>query len=87
MVLPRTLHDIDEKEDISKFRNRMRKTLELQKSETGRYLLKKLKISVIVPIYNEESDKITAKQLIPLLDKCNRNSLCRWRKQKTGHCQ
>ena len=37
----RTLHDIDEKEDISKFRNRMRKTLELQKSETGRYLRKK----------------------------------------------
>ncbi len=51
----RTLHDIDEKEDISKFRNRMRKTLELKKSETGRYLLKKQKISVIVPIYNEES--------------------------------
>ena len=67
----RTLHDIDEKEDISKFRNRMRKTLELQKSETGRYLLKKQKISVIVPIYNEESTiKSLQKQLIPLLDKC-----------------
>ena len=46
----RTLHDIDEKEDISKFRNRMRKNLSLQKSETGRYLLKKQKISIIVPI-------------------------------------
>ena len=67
----RTLHDIDEKEDISKFRNRMRKTLELQKSETGRYLLKKQKISIIVPIYNEESTiKSLQKQLIPLLDKC-----------------
>ena len=66
----RTLHDIDEKEDISKFRNRMRKTLELQKSETGRYLLKKQKISIIVPIYNEESTiKSLQKQLIPLLDK------------------
>ena len=67
----RTLHDIDEKEDISKFRNRMRKTPELQKSETGRYLLKKQKISIIVPIYNEESTiKSLQKQLIPLLDKC-----------------
>ena len=67
----RTLHDIDEKEDISKFRNRMRKTLELQKSETGRYLLKKQKISIIVPIYNEESTiESLQKQLIPLLDKC-----------------
>ena len=67
----RMLHDIDEKEDISKFRNRMRKTVALQKSETGRYLLKKQKISIIVPIYNEESTiESLQKQLIPLLDKC-----------------
>ena len=67
----RTLHDIDEKEDICKFRNRMRKNQALQKSETGRYLLKKQKISIIVPIYNEESTiESLQKQLIPLLDKC-----------------
>lgn len=67
----RELHDMDEKEDIREFRNRMRKNLALQKSETGRYLIKKQKISIIVPIYNEESTiEALQKQLVPLLDKC-----------------
>mgnify|MGYP000066708077 CR=1 FL=1 len=80
----RMLHDIDEKEDISKFRNRMRKTLELQKSETGRYLLKKQKISIIVPIYNEEStNKIHCKTVDSFFWTNCEISFCRLAEAKT----
>lgn len=67
----RRLQDMDEKSDITAYRSRMRMQKVLQKTYTGRYLLKKQKISIIVPIYNEETtiEKLQ-RQLLPLLDKC-----------------
>lgn len=67
----RVLHDIDERKDICVFRRRMRKSQVLQRTETGRYLLCNQKISVIVPIYNEETtiEKIQ-EQLRPLRGRC-----------------
>lgn len=46
--------DIDTREDIESYRDRMRSDKSLQKTETGKYLMRTSKISVIVPIYNEE---------------------------------
>lgn len=48
------LWDLDTRKDLEGFRERMRDLRWLQKTETGKYLQKKLRISVIVPIYNEE---------------------------------
>lgn len=47
-------HDIDTREDIESFRDRMRSYKSLQKTETGKYLMRTGKISVIVPVYNEK---------------------------------
>ncbi len=47
-------HDIDTREDIEYFRDRMRSDKSLQKTETAKYLMRTRKISIIVPIYNEE---------------------------------
>lgn len=67
----RMLHDLDTKEDLCGYRERMREFPELQRTETGRYLLKKLKISVIVPIYNEEKTiEALLGQLRPLRRSC-----------------
>lgn len=46
--------DIDTKEDILAYRERMRLCKFLQKTRTGRYLMQTSRISVIVPIYNEK---------------------------------
>lgn len=46
--------DIDTREDISAFRRRMREDWHLRHSYTGRYLASKAKVSVIIPVYNEE---------------------------------
>ncbi len=63
--------DIDTREDIQKFRAAMRRNPGLQKTETGKYLLKKQKISVIVPIYNEERTiESLQRQLKPLAEQC-----------------
>jgi len=64
-------YDIDEREDICLFRRRMRENPALQKTETGKYLLKKQRISVIVPVYNEETTvgKLQ-EQLWPLRKRC-----------------
>lgn len=50
----RTHHDIDQDEDLRAFRDRMRGSRALQRTETGKYLMRNRSISVIVPIYNEE---------------------------------
>ncbi len=50
----RTHHDIDQEEDLRAFRDRMRGSRALQRTETGKYLMRNRSISVIVPIYNEE---------------------------------
>ncbi len=63
--------DIDEKEDIEDFRDRLRREKALQKTQTGRYLMRTGRISVIVPVYNEEK---TVRRLLDGLrqikDKC-----------------
>lgn len=46
--------DIDTREDIAAFRDRLRSEKSLQKTETAKYLMRTSRISVIVPIYNEE---------------------------------
>lgn len=48
------LHDMDTMSDLSEYRERMRERPELQKTVTGRFLISTVKISVIVPVYNEE---------------------------------
>lgn len=64
-------YDIDTKEDICRYRDRMREHSFLQRTETGKYLAKTSKISVIVPIYNEETtiDSLL-KQLTPFQRRC-----------------
>lgn len=66
-----TLSDLDDKSDLRSYRNRMRSDKKLQDSNTGKYLMRTSKISIIVPIYNEEKtiEKIQ-NQLYLLKDKC-----------------
>lgn len=64
-------NDIDTREDIVRFRERMRKNKQLQHSETGKYLMRTGKISIILPIYNEEKTiQKMVKQLESLKNKC-----------------
>lgn len=64
-------HDIDTREDLNGYRARMRNQRFLQKTWTGKYLMKTTRISVIVPIYNEETTIAPLlKQLAPLKDRC-----------------
>lgn len=48
------LHDMDTPEDLRDYRNRIRQKPELRDTAAGRYVSAISKISVIVPIYNEE---------------------------------
>lgn len=48
------LQDMDTREDLQAYRHRMRKDRRLQRSKTGKYLTRNSRISVIVPVYNEE---------------------------------
>lgn len=67
----RFLSDMDTPEDIKEYRNRMRTEKHLQETYTGRYLAKNTKISIIIPIYNEEKTiGNLQKQLHSLRDKC-----------------
>jgi rSAM/selenodomain-associated transferase 2 len=61
--------DIDVKEDIRAYRTRMCEDRRLQKSVTGRYLTKIAKISIIIPIYNEEITILNLQEQLKLLDK------------------
>ena len=47
--------DIDEPEDIADFRNKIRKDRKLRNSNAGKMITDSLKISIIIPTYNEES--------------------------------
>lgn len=66
-----TYSDMDTREDVEEYRQRMRKSERLKRSRTGRYLAANAKISVIIPLYNEEKtiDRMQA-QLRPLLKRC-----------------
>lgn len=69
--LGRRQYDIDTREDVREFRDRMRMDKSLQKTKTAKYLMQSSRISVIVPIYNEEK---TIKKLLESLkeikDRC-----------------
>lgn len=66
-----TLSDVDRKEDVVAFRQKMRKNPKLQNTETGKYLMRTAKISIIIPIYNEETTIVAMKrQMEGLKDKC-----------------
>ena len=65
------LSDMDVPSDLSHYRNRMRRDKRLQKSQTGNYLMRLSRISIIVPIYNEESTIMKMQeQLRPLKNRC-----------------
>lgn len=67
----RTFRDIDTKEDIIYYRDRLRKSRKFRKSHTGKYLIKTMSIAIIVPVYNEEKTiEALQKQLLKLNDKC-----------------
>lgn len=67
----RELSDIDRKEDVIAFRQKMRENSKLQKTQTGKYLMRTTKISIIIPIYNEETTILAMKrQMEGLKDKC-----------------
>ena len=52
--LTETLWDMDVYQDLQGYRQRMREDKRLQETSTGRYLAKTSRISIIVPVYNEE---------------------------------
>lgn len=65
------LQDMDTREDLQGYRERMRKNPRLQETETGRYLMRTSRISVIVPIYNEEKTIVKMQeQLKPYQSQC-----------------
>lgn len=67
----RMLADMDEKEDLAGYRNRMRGCPRMRHTFTGRYLAKISRISIIIPVYNEETTVVQMqKQLMKLKDKC-----------------
>lgn len=75
----KTLYDIDTKEDLAFYRQRIRKYVknnsrhykEFQKRDLGRFAINDLKISVIIPIYNEEKTVLKLQdQLESLYGKC-----------------
>lgn len=50
-----TYADIDTPDDIAAFRRRMRDDMRIRRSHTGRFLAETARISVVVPVYNEEA--------------------------------
>ena len=75
----KTLYDIDTKEDLALHRKRLRKYVprhskyykELQKRNLGKFALDKLKISIIIPVYNEEKTIVNLQsKLHSLYKKC-----------------
>lgn len=58
--------DMDTREDLAGYRERMRSDRQLRQSSTGRFLADNMSISVIVPVYNESS---TIEKLIVQLDR------------------
>lgn len=63
--------DMDTWENLKEYRRKMRSDRRLQKTATGRYLAKISRISIIVPVYNEEKLILNIQdQLEPLREKC-----------------
>lgn len=48
------LSDMDVREDLNGYRQRMRDVPAMRRTETGKYLMRTSRVSVIVPVYNEE---------------------------------
>lgn len=66
-----TLQDMDRPEDLSDYRRRMKEQAGLRGTATGRWLLRNVKISVIIPVYNEEKTIAhIMEQLRPLRSRC-----------------
>lgn len=65
------LEDMDTPKDLQGYRSRMRENVLLRESETGRYLAKIAKISIIIPVYNEEKTIVKLQQqLEELKERC-----------------
>lgn len=80
----RTLYDLDTKEDLCLYRERMRKygifgkksrrrqmlrAKRLQEGYLGKFLKERIRISIIIPVYNEEKTILALqKQLLPHLE-------------------
>lgn len=66
-----TLQDMDEPEDLRDYRRRMKEQAGLRGTATGGWLLRNLKISIIIPVYNEEKTiEHMIEQLRPLRTRC-----------------
>ncbi|MBQ6440538.1 MAG: TIGR04283 family arsenosugar biosynthesis glycosyltransferase [Mogibacterium sp.] len=66
-----TYADMDIPDDLDGFRTRMRRDARLRRSNTGRFLAEKAKISVIVPVYNEAAEiRNMMRQLMPYREEC-----------------
>ena len=65
------LSDMDVPEDMYFYRKKMRSEKWLQKTETGKYLMRTSRISIIIPVYNEETTILSLQsQLDDLKDHC-----------------
>lgn len=73
--------DMDTPEDLRCYRQRMRQDKRLQHSHTGRYLAANVKISVIIPVYNE-AKTIEAMKSSCILTAPSVRSFCRRRKHR-----
>lgn len=66
-----TLNDMDTPDDLSGYRDRMRKNKRLQNTHTGNYVSRIVRISVIIPVYNERKTiQAMQKQLRSLKGEC-----------------
>ena len=65
------LADMDVPADLYRYRRKMRTKKRLQKTETGKYLMRTSRISIIIPVYNEETTILSLqKQLDSLKEEC-----------------
>ena len=65
------LLDMDTPSDLQKYRNHMRENNRLYKTETGKYVSEIAKISIIIPVYNEEKLIVPLqRQLSSLKEQC-----------------
>lgn len=66
-----TLEDMDIPEDLKAYRNRLSKAGRHFRAETEKYVWRKLRISIVIPTYNEEKTiRQLQEQLKPLQKKC-----------------
>lgn len=66
-----TLSDMDTPTDLEEYRKRLRKSKKFFQTKTEKYVWEQLRISIIIPIYNEEKTiQKLQRQLKPLQKKC-----------------